>query len=538
MDTLKIIATFIILNISCIINAQNQANIWYFGYQAGIDFNTPQPTLLQNQYISNNSIAGTAICDTQGTLLFYLSSKYKKLYNASHQVLKNSFFSFIPATVVIVPFPNSQDLYYVIAKESKISTRTNTSGNVDSLVHRLQKIQPLENLQHMPLRDYTLSYMVVDMRLNQGKGGIKQPRTVLDSNSLGKGLGIIRHQNRRDYWLVNFIPHSKQVKAYLINAQGLQKQAIISSLGPYKRGKNRKTWALGNIKSTIQGDKVLFHDQYGIYLANFNNQTGLFEDSLTRIYKINPNDYPGGGEFSPDGTKLYFIDAGKSNAWNTEVNLMLAQYDLEAGNEKQVNASLQYIQVFRGENVDYIQSLQLAPDGKIYGVGLYDEIVCIHKPNLRGDACAFEFNYLNLGEERNAGDLPYVTHLLPLSLAQKNGFEIQTNTPQHLYIEFASGKSEITSKYWNILDQYVTYLKANTQAKVEIVGHTDNVGTTSQNQVLSAKRAEAVALYLRQKGIDKSRIKFEGKGSQEPLMSNQTRAGRTKNRRIEMRILD
>lgn len=69
-----------------------------------------------------------------------------------------------------------------------------------------------------------------------------------------------------------------------------------------------------------------------------------------------------------------------------------------------------------------------------------------------------------------------------------------------------------------------------------IVGHTDQVGAASYNQKLSQDRAESAARYLVTQGVRKSRVETRGMGETEPIASNDTEAGRAKNRRVEVAI--
>ncbi len=88
------------------------------------------------------------------------------------------------------------------------------------------------------------------------------------------------------------------------------------------------------------------------------------------------------------------------------------------------------------------------------------------------------------------------------------------------------------------LDTLVNILDGNQALQVYIVGHTDNTGRESYNLRLSTARAEAVGLYLIEKGIDPRRIQFEGKGSSEPIADNATDEGRQKNRRVVIILRD
>ena len=69
------------------------------------------------------------------------------------------------------------------------------------------------------------------------------------------------------------------------------------------------------------------------------------------------------------------------------------------------------------------------------------------------------------------------------------------------------------------------------------IGHTDSVGSAAYNQKLSLKRAEAVKAYIISKGIEPNRVYTEGKGEKQPIADNKTKAGRSKNRRVEIEVV-
>ena len=104
-------------------------------------------------------------------------------------------------------------------------------------------------------------------------------------------------------------------------------------------------------------------------------------------------------------------------------------------------------------------------------------------------------------------------------------------------IYFDTAKSTIKSKSTPKLDNAVAVLKEYPDLRIEISGHTDDRGNDDYNMKLSADRADAVKQYLVDAGIDGSRIETRGAGELEPRESNNTKAGRSKNRRIEFKLL-
>jgi outer membrane protein OmpA-like peptidoglycan-associated protein len=102
---------------------------------------------------------------------------------------------------------------------------------------------------------------------------------------------------------------------------------------------------------------------------------------------------------------------------------------------------------------------------------------------------------------------------------------------------FRFGSSELDPSSFASLDQLLAILKVNSGLRIEIAGHTDNVGSDVFNQRLSQRRAEAVRDYLVRKGIRIERLEAVGYGSAKPIASNDTTEGRDKNRRVTFTIL-
>jgi outer membrane protein OmpA-like peptidoglycan-associated protein len=105
-------------------------------------------------------------------------------------------------------------------------------------------------------------------------------------------------------------------------------------------------------------------------------------------------------------------------------------------------------------------------------------------------------------------------------------------------ILFETGKSILTTSSYAELDRLEGILQDNPQMKIEISGHTDKTGSEPVNFRLSTERAKAVVDYLVKKGIDSGRMEYKGYGSLQPVADNATADGRTKNRRVEFKILE
>ena len=101
---------------------------------------------------------------------------------------------------------------------------------------------------------------------------------------------------------------------------------------------------------------------------------------------------------------------------------------------------------------------------------------------------------------------------------------------------FGSGQYDLDAKSTNELLFLVELLKDNPDLKIQISGHTDNVGKEEKNLLLSKQRAEAVKAFLQHYQISGGRITTKGFGSSQPIVSNHTKEGRSKNRRTEFEL--
>lgn len=111
----------------------------------------------------------------------------------------------------------------------------------------------------------------------------------------------------------------------------------------------------------------------------------------------------------------------------------------------------------------------------------------------------------------------------------------RTVTLKNVFFETASFELEKKSEVE--LDKLVEFLIENATMKIEIGGHTDDVGDDESNRLLSDNRAKAVEGYLISNGIDASRLKHKGYGETQPIADNESEEGKAQNRRTEFKIL-
>jgi len=157
------------------------------------------------------------------------------------------------------------------------------------------------------------------------------------------------------------------------------------------------------------------------------------------------------------------------------------------------------------------------PAGKNYGISVAADGYLFHSENFdlpKGDG----FNLVNK-------DIELKNIKIGSNIALRNVF-------------FNSSKWDIKSDSYAELDRLVALLSDIPDLKIEISGHTDNVGSVSFNELLSQRRADAVVNYLAGKGVDKKRLSAKGYGQSKPVDSNNTAEGKALNRRTEFEIIE
>jgi len=329
--------------------SQNKNSIWYFGANAGLDFNSGSPVAISGGQVNTQEGCATA-CDANGAILFY--SDGVTVWNKLHAIMPNGMNlnggQSSTQAVVIVPLPGSNSLYYVF------TTPQTGSGDFE--------------------------YSIVDITLQGGLGDVTSTKNVSLYTSTTEKLTICANANNTGYWIISHKMSTDEFYAYELTSAGLNTVPVISIAGSVINGIN---WA-GTMKASPSGDKIamIMEADFTCELFDFNNNTGAvsFQGILT-----NPAfNYTYGCEFSPDGTRLYIASDPPG------LNAELWQFDLQAGNFAAINASATLIGT--GSGFFYFGTLQTAPDNKIY-VARENQlhVGCIQNPNAAGAAC----NYLD-----------------------------------------------------------------------------------------------------------------------------------------------
>ena len=117
----------------------------------------------------------------------------------------------------------------------------------------------------------------------------------------------------------------------------------------------------------------------------------------------------------------------------------------------------------------------------------------------------------------------------------RDGDVIKLNLPDGVTFDF--NRADLKSQFYPALDQVASTMSEYNQTIVEISGHTDSIGSDDANQRLSEQRAGSVSNYFVGKGLMRERFEVVGMGERYPVADNTNDSGRSKNRRVEIRVV-
>ena len=134
--------------------------------------------------------------------------------------------------------------------------------------------------------------------------------------------------------------------------------------------------------------------------------------------------------------------------------------------------------------------------------------------------------------ERQKREMEQATRGTGIAVSQTQDNQLKLDIPSD--ISFAVGRADIQPNFAPVLDRFAEGLRAHPETDVRIVGHTDNTGSDAVNEPLSVNRASSTRSYLMNRGVDGRRISVEGMGERQPIATNATAEGRSRNRRVEI----
>jgi hypothetical protein len=233
--------------------SQKENNIWYFGRNAGVDFNSGAPVSLTNGALNTAEGAAT-ICDKNGNLLFYTDGQ--TVYTRNHTAMTNGTgllgHSSATQSAIIVPNPGNANRYYVFT----VGSHDQYSGN--------------------PNPPIVLAWSEVDMTLNGGLGGVvaATKNTQLEVGSTEK-IAAIRHANKLFFWVIGQRRDDGNYRAFLVDCNGVN-PAVISNVGH-----GAIVSGLGYLKVSHDGRKLANAIWVGgNYICDFDRATGIVSNRV------------------------------------------------------------------------------------------------------------------------------------------------------------------------------------------------------------------------------------------------------------------
>ncbi len=314
--------------------AQGEANIWYFGGNAGLNFNNNPPTPLLDLPTGSmfSSEGCSTISDSDGNLLFYTNGE--KVWNRIFQIMLNgdnlAGHNSSSQSSAIIPYPGTYNFTKKRFDRYFLVTLDDYSVDAPSGA------------------DKGVRFSEIDMNLDNGLGAVTiNKNNYLFGTTTTEKVCVVPHSNGCDYWVVCKVVDSNDFYTYLVSSSGFNTVPIVSTTslfvdarpGQMKVSPNHKLLSFTVSTSSIY---------YGFYVFNFDNTTGLITDRLTDRTS-GENQY--GTEFSPDSKVLYKCSGSR-----------IYQYDVTTTSNSDFIVSKTTII----SSTNGLLSMQLAPNGKIY----------------------------------------------------------------------------------------------------------------------------------------------------------------------------
>ncbi|PQJ19583.1 T9SS type B sorting domain-containing protein [Tenacibaculum sp. SG-28] len=364
---IKNLFTLLLFLFSSSLLSQNEADNWYFGINAGLNFNSGTPIVLTDSQLATEEGCAT-ISDQNGNLLFYTDGN--TVWNRNHTILSNGTGLLgdesSTQSAIIIKKPNDNSIYYVF-------TVDDTGG---------------EN---------GVNYSEVDMTLDNGLGGVNSNKNIQLHTPTSEKLTAIKHPSNNEFWVLIHSSISNTFLSYKINSSGVNLTPVISNVGEELSFDSQ-----GVLKFSPDGTKVaMCSSDFGLELFDFDVDSGIVSNARTLLDSNLTYPWFYGVGFSSNSKILYA----------SQQYVGVFQFNLEAGSTFDVvNSKIQIADLNNISNNGNFGSLQLASDGKIY-VARYSSLSLdvINNPNDIGISCNYSYSAVYLeGNESRYGLPPFI----------------------------------------------------------------------------------------------------------------------------------
>jgi gliding motility-associated-like protein len=326
-----------------------QGNIWYFGYNAGLTFNSNPVSVLNDGQLSTDE--GCAVMsDFNGRLLFYTDGS--KVWNRQHQIMSNGTglygHSSAANSAIIVPRPGSSMIFYIFTADAT----------------------ELKNVKGY-------NYSEVDMSLNGGLGDVTSNKNIPLYAPCSERLTGVRAANGIDIWVITKTLDTNEWLVYKVDCNGVNPTPVRSAAGVVLH-------TVGCLKGSPDGKRIAATTAAGPYweILDFDNSSGTISNA-----KVQGLYWTYGVEFSPD-SKLVYV--------TKEIDGKIYQYDLSTFDSAAIaNSAIEVATT----NSGFYGGLQLGPDKKIYCTNCYSfNLSVINAPDNKGLSCNFVGRQVQLSQ--------------------------------------------------------------------------------------------------------------------------------------------
>jgi gliding motility-associated-like protein len=366
--------------------ADHEADRWYFGQNAGLDFRGQDPIADLTNYLLNVPTSAAVMSDSNGVVILY--SDGIRVYNRMGQIVANGdgLHGFVGYTmpVLIVPNPEIDSIYYVFT------------------THR-----PKQNAND-PQTVYGLEYNEVRLDRNGGAGAVTIKNKVLLQPEVSSKLTAVKQSNGVDYWVVAHKFNSNEFCSFAVTKNGVDTNNYVSSsIGTVQAAPGETNNGIGYMKISPDGTKLALAihgtDVYEIY--NFDASNGKVTNVITSPTTF---DEAYGIEFSPDSRYFYGTTTSTSLPQpNYTPPSYLFQFDITKGNA--IFSVGNYDTIASDTLGSYYGGIQLGTDGRIYvSRSPYGNaaLSVIQNPKRPGAACNFTVNALDLQGKKSRFGFP------------------------------------------------------------------------------------------------------------------------------------